>query len=953
MPAMPGHDANRQLERTLLLTDVCDSTRMVEQLGDVEAAGVWARHDALARGLLVRFDGREIDKTDGFLFLFDEPDQAAAYALAYHEALGGLSDELGFVIAARAGLHVGTVVLRSNPPEQVARGAKPLEVEGIAKPVAARTMSVAGPGQTLITAAARDALGEPHRVVSHGWWRLKGVAEPVELLELGDATVQGPSDTAKATRVVQRDGLWLPVREVPHALPRERDRFVGRTSDLRTLAAALSQAPLVSLVGTGGAGKTRLALRHGWSALADTSGGVWFCDLSEARTVDGICGAVAATVGIELGPRDAVRTLGRAIASRGPTLVILDNFEQVAEHADATLGCWSDLAPDARFLVTTREVLGLPGERTVALPPLDVGDAVALFLTRARAVRDDFEAHEDVTELVQLLDQLPLAIELAAARVRVMSAAQLLARMSDRFRLLTRGGRRRDRQATLRATLDWSWDLLDDDERRALAQLTVFEGGFTLEAAEAVLELDELWATDAVQALVDKSLVRALGGDRFDLLVSVQAYASEKLDERATTEARHGAWAGALPGCRWDGLAHPDGDARLAHLRQERDNLYAAASRPCVSAGDRAACFAGVFHAARNIAPAAVVRLGEALRGAPELSPEQRGEVLVLLGAAQKDALGTSPAEATLREAAEVLADTAATDLQHVAHIELGYCTLRERRGEAVEEAILARSDLRPFVRSRAAGLRGLRQMHIDARAAVAAFELAVSAALAAHDTAGHLVALGNLGIATALLGDEEGSLRLCLEAAEREEARGAPGRAGIAYGNAGVKLSSMGRHDEAEPMLRRALDLCRRAGNAYGEAYWLLNLGDTLLEQGRLDEAGPLIEASGVLARSNGDRALQTYVLFERGLLHRRKGELAQAAALYDEGLAAVEDLGLKMLLPKALAERGQLAVALGRRGPARAFLERARAARDAFGDQRDETLRTIAALEEQLAMA
>ncbi len=219
------------------------------------------------------------------------------------------------------------------------------------------------------------------------------------------------------------------------------------------------------------------------------------------------------------------------------------NFEQVARHARSTLGRWLDRAEQACFVVTTREVLGLPGEDVLALPPLQSADGVALFVQRAEAATSDFhpgtEDKSAIAPLVDLLDGLPLAIELAAARVRVMPPRLLLQRMSERFKLLVSKGGRPDRQSTLRAAFDWSWDLLPPHERAALAQLSVFEGGFTLEAAEAVIDLtgfdDAPWSVDAIHALVDKSFVRPRGDDRFDLLVSVQVYAAEHLQ----TEGRY------------------------------------------------------------------------------------------------------------------------------------------------------------------------------------------------------------------------------------------------------------------------------------------------------------------------------------------------------------------------------------------------------------------------------
>ncbi|HMA10166.1 MAG TPA: hypothetical protein VKP68_19960, partial [Ramlibacter sp.] len=431
-------------------------------------------------------------------------------------------------------------------------------------------MSVANGGQILLSAAARDALGDAGalRLLSHGHWRLKGLVDPMELFEVGDADTPftPPPDAAKSYRVIKRGELWLPARSIRHTLQAERDSFVGRDQALLELGRRIAAgARLVSVLGLGGTGKTRLAMHFGWAWLGDFPGGVWFCDLSQARGLDGLVHAVAQGLEVPLGKADPVTQLGHAIAGRGACLVILDNFEQVTRHAQDTLGRWLDRAADARFLVTTREVLGLPGEEVFALAPLPPAESADLFVQRAEAAKVGFVANAEdraaIAPLVELLEGLPLAIELAAARVRVMPPRTLLLRMSERFKLLASSGGRVDRQATLRAVFDWSWELLSLPEKAALAQLSVFEGGLALEAAEAVLDLSAFenvpWPLDVLQSLVQKSFVRQVADDRFDLLVSVQEYATEHLqtegryagsgpDAKKAAQARHIAWFAAL-----------------------------------------------------------------------------------------------------------------------------------------------------------------------------------------------------------------------------------------------------------------------------------------------------------------------------------------------------------------------------------------------------------------------
>ena len=373
--------------RALLLTDLVNSTRMVEARGDAWAAQAWAAHDRLARDLLARLGGRELSRTDGFFLMFGDPVDAARFALAYHHELAQLG------LAARVGLHAGPVVLRDNSPDDIRFGAVATEVDGLATPLTARIMTLARGGQTLVTAAAalalRDPLREEVRLKCHGFYRLKGIEAPMEIFELAAADASHltpPADVEKAYRVIRIGDLWQPARAVRHNLSAERDLFVGRAAELGALATHLDAGTrLLTVIGPGGIGKTRMARRFGWTWLGDWPGGVYFCDLSETRSLDGILFAVASALEIALGRDDPLAQIGHAIAGRGRCLVIFDNFEQVVTHAQATLGRWLDRAADASFLVTSREALHLRGEQVITLGPLPLdAEAIELFACRAR-----------------------------------------------------------------------------------------------------------------------------------------------------------------------------------------------------------------------------------------------------------------------------------------------------------------------------------------------------------------------------------------------------------------------------------------------------------------------------------------------------------------------------------------------------------------------------------------
>ncbi|MEO0605972.1 MAG: hypothetical protein AAF211_31375, partial [Myxococcota bacterium] len=249
---------------TLVLTDVVESTALAHHVGDARNAALWDEHDRIARTLLAQWNGLEVQRTDGLLALFDDPESAFAFATAYREALTAIQPPL----ETRIGIHCGPVVVRRNPQEHVQRGAKPVEADGLALSLTARVAGMAGKAQILATRQALSDPPPPSESVGH--WQLKGHPDPLEVCEVRP---HGPSvtppDGDKAYRVVRDGDNWLPVREVPRALPAEWDRFVGRGEDLQALRDLVDGgARLVSVSGIGGTGKTRLVTHFAWRRLA-------------------------------------------------------------------------------------------------------------------------------------------------------------------------------------------------------------------------------------------------------------------------------------------------------------------------------------------------------------------------------------------------------------------------------------------------------------------------------------------------------------------------------------------------------------------------------------------------------------------------------------------------------------------------------------------------------------
>jgi predicted ATPase/class 3 adenylate cyclase len=545
--------------RALLLTDVVDSTKLSERLGDSAMAEVWAQHDRVARDLLPSHGGREIDKTDGMLLMFDTSPQAVAYAMAYHHALSLLPEPL----KARAGLHVGPVVLRENSADDVARGAKPLEVDGLAKPTAARVMSLAVGAQTLLTAEAFTDLGESAlQTQSHGHWMVKGVSEPIEIFEVapeGQAMVQ-PPDSEKVFRVVREGDWWLPVKEIPNNLPHPGTSFIGREKEQADVMAQLGRVRLVTLLGMGGLGKTRLSLEMAVRLMHTYPDGVWFLDLSPITDPALVVSEAAQMMGVREEPgRPLLQSVVAHLKTRR-TLLVFDNCEHLIKPAADLAHALIKGTQNVRIVASSREALHVPGEYAYPVLPLPLpgardslavlqqSTAVLLFVARAQSHKPSFELDEDnaaqVAKLVSRLEGIPLALELAAARVRAMSITDINKRLNDRYKLLTGGARvHQERQQTLRALVDWSYDLLQDTEKTLLNRLAVFKGGMDLEAVEAICgtdPLDPLDVLDLVTSLVEKSLVTVVETDdttRYKMLETIREYAREKLEASGELDA--------------------------------------------------------------------------------------------------------------------------------------------------------------------------------------------------------------------------------------------------------------------------------------------------------------------------------------------------------------------------------------------------------------------------------
>jgi len=886
--------------RALLLTDVVDSTKLAESLGDAAMAEVWAAHDRVARALLEPRRGREIDKTDGMLLLFESSADAVAYAMDYHRALAGLAVPL----AARAGLHVGPVILRENDQADIARGAKPLEVEGLAKPIAARVMMLAGGGQTLLSAEAREDLGKTAlKLVSHGHWMVKGVSDPLELFEVGDPAARfvQPADGDKAYRVVRMGDWWLPVKEIPNNLPHQATSFIGRERELGDVKELLGTSRLLTLLGMGGLGKTRLSLQAAAELIHQFPDGVWFLDLAPISDPALVVSETAQVLGVREEPdRPLLQTVCAHLKGKR-ALLIFDNCEHLIKVSAQMASAMLKVAPHLRILASSREPLRSPGEQCYPVLPLPVparGDslealsrstAVRLFVDRAQLHKPTFALNEReapvVAELVARLEGIPLALELAAARIRSLTVTDINARLKDRYKLLTGGSRvLQERQQTLRALVDWSYEILEAAEQTVLDRLAVFVGGFDLAAAEDVCSGEPVASDDVLDllgSLVEKSLVMLEERDegaRYRMLETIRDYAREKLEQRddaAGVVARHCDHYFAMAKAANHALSGPAQADWIWKVEVELDNVRSAIAVSLAGAVD----------------PFIAVKFAVAMQGFWILRGySTEGRKVVQAALALPAIQSSSLAQAWALYVGAALAESQSDHAE--ARKMLETCLeLRRQMGNEVD--IAATLSTLSLARLQAG----------DADEAAAGEGEALEIFRRLGDRVGEAIGLLHLGQIHLHLGDDakaRSQLEQCLSIARDIKHQEVEGECELVFGEVAFEGD-----DRAQACLRfkRSLTVCREAGDKRGEAnalWWL----------GRLDLLGGDLAS----ARARLGEALRAFRAFEmwgellscledQAALAHAEGRVDLAVSLAAAAAKSRERLGLVVRSPRGNA--------------------------------------------------
>ena len=657
----------------------------------------------------------------------------------------------------------------------------------------------------------------------------------------------------------------------PHHLPAEPDEFIGRTKELSELDRQLRNGErLVTLLGPPGIGKTRLALRYGWESLTNWPGGVWFCELGNATDVHGIAAAVAAALDIPLHKTAPITQIGHALRARGRCLVILDNFEHLVEHAGETLGRWYDASQNAAFLITSRERPRVHGECPMHVDGLPGGDGLRLLLARSQRCEHKLntKTRDQLKTVVEDAHGIPLAIEGAASRFKVANSTSVtLVRKTKRA------------ETGLKSEFESSWQLLKPWEQSTIAQATVFRGGFSLEAAEAIIDIS-MWneapcVLDVLHAALDKSWLlthKWTDRPRIDMYAPVHAFSSRKLAtwqrqtgsetlRRATME-RHRLFFAAM-GAE-EIFERSDPSQLYSNLAQDYENLHSACRRSVLARDGRAAAdaFAATWAVIKQRGPARLgMELANMVLQTPDISPHQRARVLRLRGHAQTT-LGQT--------------DNALLDYMKALEI---YKSLR-----------------------------------------------------AAKQTA---MILGDLASVYGDLGRLEEARRHYDKSISIHRVVGNRLEEGISLTNLGIIDKEQGRFEAARTRYEEAIRLFREFGDSRHEASTLNNLGLLCRDEGKLDEAQARCSDALVLSRRAKDHRIEGQVLGNLGYIHSTRGETAEARRRYTEAQTLFRSVGDRRSEGIAVGNLGGIAEREGSNDAARQLFEEALAIYREVGDR------------------
>ena len=946
---------------TFLFTDIEGSTRLLRDLGD-RYADVLADQHALLQGLFLQHGGQVVDTQGDALFVaFPRAKDALAAAIAAQRALTrhrwpGEAD-----VRVRMGLHTGEP-LRTEP-----------RYVGMDVHRAARICAVGHGGQILLSetthALVQEDLPEGIGLRDLREHRLKDLARPQRLFQVVTADLSCDFPPLRS------------LSSLPNNLPLRLTSFLGRNREMADIRTLLGQSRLVTLTGAGGSGKTRLALQIGADVPEEYEHGVWLVELAPLSDAVLVAQTLAMTLHLREQPgRAGEATLIDYLQPRH-LLLVWDNCEHLLAACAFLAEKLLSACPKVHLLATSRERLGIAGELTYRVPSLAVPDprrlpsfaalakenAVRLFVERATFAAPEFSLTErNATAVVQIchrLDGIPLAIELAAGRVKGMSVEQIASRLDDRFRLLTGGSRTAlPRHQTLRAAMDWSYGLLSEAEQVLLQRLAVFVGGWTLEAAEAVCSgeaIDSADVLDLLMRLVDKSMVltEALNGQtRYRFLETVRQYSLEKLletDETERVRERHQDWFLHLAEEAEPHLIGPEQITWLDRLEREHDNFRAALQWRASgnTAPDKWLRLAGALWRFWNVR--AYWREGrEWLQGilarATNGSPALRVKALFgagVLAWSQEDTSAVTPLEECLALARQlgdkrVIADSLRI-LALVSRDQLDY----ERARALGEESLSLFQDIQDAVGISSA----LRFLAFHAAnygefdRSIRAFEESLRLAQTLGDTRGMAWSLIGLVGVSAVHGDYERAVTQANKALSIFRELGDKFGMEQSLRVLGVIARYRGEYAQAVELLEETLHLESDLAYTATRGRTLHDLALVALDQGNYEHAKTLLEESHARLREAGKRWARIGATWVRadvvralGVIALSEDDYARAKTLLEESLAIFRETNNRRNSAEALDNLGAVARQTGAGDQAQGLYEEALALRRDLGDSR-----------------